>query len=252
MKCSQDAGYEAPHFGGRGVRIRAYWTKPIWSIPEVYRDSWKEIMFADQMLRGESLSLDVEPAFMELPPILPAPAPYLRPLERRVERRPPPPKRPLPSAFLDFNETLDLSNDQNLTEDFFRPLRSLVDRAPPKENRLIVVFTPLTSTVTFDGKLAESQGYTFLRSTTWLPWVLVDPREVDNDSLLHEIGHACRLAHRPNTIMGQGGAQAPILCDSQVHEIYKSYWCAGPRPRNWYMSRPMSHIGGPFLWDDGP
>jgi len=88
---------------------------------------------------------------------------------------------------LEFNETLDLSNDQNLTEDFFRPLRSLVDRAPPPENRLIVVFTPLTSTVNFNGGLAESQGYTFLRSTTWLPWVFVDPREPDNYTLLHEI-----------------------------------------------------------------
>jgi len=248
MKCSQDAGYETPHYGFRGVRIRAYWTKPIWSIPEVYHDSWEEIRFADEMLRGETLSLDVEPAFIELPPIVPEP--YLsRPLERRVGRLPAPPKRPLHPAFLEFNEILDLGNDQNLTEDFFRPLRSLVDRAPPPENRLIVVFTPLTSTIKFNGGLAESQGYTFLRSTTSLPWVLVDPREPDNYTLLHEIGHACRLAHRNGTIMGQAGAFAPLLCDSQVHEIYKSYWCAGPRPRNWYM---MSRPGSPFLWDDGP
>jgi hypothetical protein len=250
VNCQDIVPNETPRYGGRGVRIRAYWTKPIWSIPAVYQESWEEISVADQLLRQETLSLDVEPAFIELPPIVPEP--YLSwPLERRVGRLPAPPKRPLHPAFLEFNETLDLSNDQNLTEDFFRPLRSLVDRAPPPENRLIVVFTPLTSTVKFNGGLAESQGYTFLRSTTWLPWVFVDPREPDNYTLLHEIGHACRLAHRHGTIMAQGGA-APVLCDSFVHAIYNSYWCAGPRPRNWYMSRSMSQIGSPFLWDDGP
>jgi hypothetical protein len=128
MKCSQDAGYEAPLFGGLGVRIRAHWTKPVWSMPDVYWDSWEEIRFADEMLRRETLSLDVEPALIEVPPILPAPF-LSRPVERRVERLPAPPKRPLPSAFLDFDETLDLTNDKNLTEDSLRPVRSLIDRA---------------------------------------------------------------------------------------------------------------------------
>ena len=236
VNCYDIVPNETPRYGGRGVRIRAYWTKPIWSIPAVYQESWEEISVADQLLRLETLSLDVEPAFIELPPIVPEP--YLsRPLERRVGRLPAPPKRPLHPAFLEFNETLDLSNDQNLTEDFFRPLRSLVDRAPPKENRLIVVFTPLTGRGRTE--LSGVQGYTAWRFGIWLPWVLVDPREADNNTLIHEIGHACRLAHRNGTIMGQGEASAPFICDMQVHEIYKSYWCAGPRPRNWYMCHDL-------------
>jgi hypothetical protein len=252
-----------PNYGGRGVRIQVYWTKPVWSRPEVYWQSWEQIRVANRMLREETLSLDVQPALIEVPPIPPPPPkPPLSMsypvVERRVTRQQPPaaPRPRLPSAFLDFDETIDLTSNVN-REGRLKPLRSLIDRVPPlRENRLIVVFTPVTGE-SDDGTIG---GMAITEYSNWLPWVLVGPAfstgptpampawydDVGSQKLIHEIGHACRLNHW-HGVMQDGGGPGEF-CNWQVHEINKSYWCAGQRPKNWWVRAwPLT---GPYLWEE--
>lgn len=236
-----------PHYGGRGVRIRVCWTKPYWSSPYRLLQSLSLITYAHNLLSAETLSLDVEPEELLAFGLVPISIP-------RDAKLPVATKNPFPRAFLEFDKTLDLTDDGHL-EDYVTPIRSLVDRFPPREDRLIVVFTPLAAS-------AGIGGHTFTFASS-LPWVIVglpEPKEplsttptwsVEVQSyghLIHEIGHACRLNHGPGIMNKDAGGAPAFFCNWQVHEIYKSYWCAGPRPKNWWVrARPLN---GPYLWGD--
>lgn len=121
----------------------------------------------------------------------------------------------------------------------FQKLRDLIDRArPPAENRLIVVFTPLV----------DEWGFTVTHGM-WLPWVLVDPRTTSYEpTLMHEIGHACRLGHFDGTIMREANDKYDNFLNFQVHEIYRSYWCEGDRPKEWWIQKGNPHEQA-FLWE---
>jgi hypothetical protein len=118
------------------------------------------------------------------------------------------------------NETLPAIDD-------FKVLRASLEPVVG-ENRQIVVFVPI----------AGAEGCV-VRFADWLPWVVVDPRNLsDASTLAHEIGHACRLAHQqtdtPATdepkkllnLMSYTPGRS-LLWGWQVDTIYDSYWCNG-------------------------
>jgi hypothetical protein len=144
-------------------------------------------------------------------------------------------------------------------------LRKAVESASPKprEDRLIVVFATTTSVAV--------GGVTAL-FPDWLPWIVVRP---GGRSLIHEIGHACRLAHTrtmPQNVMYQGITRARYkgvisdeqrariaaaegrgdnFCRFQVEEIYKSYWCTGGRPQGWWWTqKSYEKINSLYMWGD--
>src|SRR5262249_3383212 len=141
-------------------------------------------------------------------------------------------------------------------EDRLKPLRSLIDRVPPlRENRLIVVFTPVTGDA--EGSIG---GKAIIQYSNLLPWVLVGPafsteptpampawvEGVGRQNLMPEIGHACRLKQWRGVMQDGGGPG--VFCNWQVHEIYKSYWCAGQRPKIWWIrAKPLN---GPYMWEE--
>jgi hypothetical protein len=92
--------------------------------------------------------------------------------------------------------------------------------------------------------------------------VIADPRPIQDrpDTLvLHEMGHACRLAHQQSNGVATGAVNIMYPLDStglkqlwgwQVDTIYDSYWCDGRRPTNWWdRSNALLPIDHPFLWD---
>ena len=87
-------------------------------------------------------------------------------------------------------------------------------------------------------------------SPKWLPWVLVDPRytQLGDQTLMHEIGHACRLAHTEHGVMNVYGERSDALSYMESWEIYRSYWCTGPRPKAWYQHRPDKYTPQHYLW----
>lgn len=125
-------------------------------------------------------------------------------------------------------------------EDDAAPLRDLI--TTQQENHLVVIFTHIAG---------DTSGITIL-SQKWLPFVLIDSRS-DYMTLAHELGHACRCAHVKNSIMEGCSVYSGYTNFHNIHayEIYKSYWCTGPRPQNWW---DKGHINlnswnnGPYLW----
>ncbi len=198
-----------PAYGGNAVRIRAYWSKQILSNMMQYLHTFNEINLAIQVLRKYTLDLDWGTNIYGL----------------------------------DFYDSIFVNSSGYLNQ--LEQIRDLIRtgyHGPPPENRLIVVFTPLRST---------EIGHTIYTYPRWLPWILIDPRQpAFTGVLLHEIGHACRLGHYADTLMQIGvGGPPDILENFQVHEIYRSYWCTGPRPVDWWhgLARTDSDYQ-PFLW----
>ena len=119
--------------------------------------------------------------------------------------------------------------------DYFAPLRNLISL--PEENRLVVVFAHLD----------EDTDGTTVRQPDWLPFIIVDPIS-DPMTLVHELGHASRCAHVKDSIMEGCSSYSSYknFHNIHAHEIYRSYWCTGPRPQNWSNRDPYNR--GPYIW----
>src|SRR5207245_1589370 len=140
-----------------------------------------------------------------------------------------PAKAALPDSryVLDFNDPITMDSDNWARVPAIGKIRDLLDYNKPADNRMIVVFAPLEG----------DSGFT-VRSATWLPWALVDPTftrkgespTCNKATALHEIGHGCRLAHVAIGVMSTGTCDEDTLFGAQLWEIYRSYWCTGPRP----------------------
>jgi hypothetical protein len=156
-----------------------------------------------------------------------------------------------------FNEVLTIPYEGGLPSiEQFKPLRQQIEPIA-HENRLIVAFASMSG---------GPDGFVALYPD-WLPWVLVDPRNFgDQMTLIHEIGHACRLAHQQENVPAQKTQADSMhyrnimsyyawrnqLWGWQVEAIYNSYWCEGRRPKNWWdrtwqATLPPDH---PFLWKE--
>jgi hypothetical protein len=213
-----DSDNPTPAYGGKAVRIRCYWTRALynWDYEKkpVGSAMTAQIHEAGKILTRYSLGLDVDRS---------------------------------PEYDLDYYDPINPKGD---SESLFK-LRDLIDRgrpavrgksagvSPPPENRLIVVFTPLPE---------DYAGWTFCNAA-WLPWVVVDPRPSSSPStLMHEMGHACRLGHYDYSYMQPSGSGATGFFNFQVHEIYRSYWCTGPRPQDWWDQRNTNINSSAFNW----
>ena len=287
------------NFNGAPVRVRAYWTAPVVADRGRWMESKRLLRAAAALLHKYTLRLDVLPA-----PAPPAVHAALRakaiksatPADRkaakavqRIDQRlgefnrsslgtltqligvpaVPSLQGVLAQAFDDkidddvaakegmisYPYKIDIPHERDPSIETLRDVRKLIDPVSD-EKRLVVVFAPLEP---------PGVGYTAL-AHEWLPWVLVDPSPQAGDStLLHEIGHACRLAHQqfnaPADPQRDYSKPSPYrnvmtygeICDQlwgwQVDTIYDSYWCTGPRPTKWW-ERKVQVMDAPFLWDE--
>jgi len=254
------------NFNGASVRIKAYWTADIWQRFDLWSQSFFLIQKADSILRRYTLSLDVLP--------IGAPAAVHTALRSNLNRlfsgpsrgaldvgRLPESVRSFGGAVLDqiidevamtkagllnFHGSINIPAQGWASPSELQKVRDLINPITD-ESRLVVIFAPI------DG---YPDGYTS-RDAQWLPWVLVDPRSFASSStLIHEMGHACRLAHQQEDL----GLDAPNVMFPnttnqrqfwgwQVDTIYDSYWCTGQRPQEWWDKKndllPLNH---PFLW----
>ena len=256
------------NYGGAGVRIRAYWTPECLENEVALNNSLIILRRANELLEKYTLSLDVVPR--GIPARAPAPDSVhtaTRARINQVAKHLPPYVRSVGGTLaghvasaainqlhtnqahmelakqqgrLEFRGGINIPSEGSPTVEELQKVRSVIDPVT-EENRLIVVFVPFTE--------AGAPGGYSSRFAQWLPWVLVDPRKVGNRStLLHEIGHACRLAHQkdPNIMYGYWG-DSNHFWGWQVDEIYESYWCKGPKPKNW-SELTLLPPGHPFLW----
>jgi hypothetical protein len=268
------------NFGSAAVRIKTYWTTPIWTNPALLAHSLRLIKTADSILRKYTLKLDAVPwgnspalraplrrafdkkhpaAGLHLRPILghTLPSPMTPRLRSLVQDPDGDNLADTADGRLNYNYSISVPREGDPSIEAVKPIRKLIEPVV-EENRLIVVFIPIEGGA--DGIAAIFPD--------WLPWILVDPKDYSGDTyLLHEIGHACRLAHQ------QFATPAPPTQEAsshyrnvmsyippsdrfwgwQVDAIYDSYWCTGSRPKNWWdrtnARLPMDH---PFLWDEPP
>jgi hypothetical protein len=238
--------------GGKAVRIRPFWST--WWFRKdnkaVLIQSLRLIANANAVLKKYTLALD----HAELP------AEALL----SVDYGGTPKGHP---AVLGYPFKIPLPTSGRLLPSMKGYLKEIYDLAKPAardDDRLIVVFMPLSG----------PSGYC-VHEQEWLPWVVVDPSqdmEPHSNLLLHEIGHACNLGHQQmdipayktqqeaeeakkiyRNVMGYGKFQDQ-LWNWQVDSIYNSYWCAGPRPRNWWVFDPMKICRGggedcAVIWD---
>lgn len=237
------------NYAGKGVRIRVFWSS-WWLRPDqrtALEYSFQLIKNADAVLRKYSLSLDC----------VPSPDIFSRPLRT--------------GGLLGARVVVDCDGltvpvwghggrwADGPKQEGKKLYDSLVWAEGNKltENRLIVVFVPL----------GHVTGYCVLEPE-WLPWVLVDPSNTDSSNLLlHEIGHACRLGHRLDTPKVTASTDMEEIRRSyrnvmsyekfrdqlwnwQVDTIYRSYWCNGLPPRNWYNVALGPLTGSAWLWDE--
>lgn len=263
-------------FGGKAVRVQVYWTQDVWRSASSWLNSWSLLKAADAVLRKYTLSLDMQP-------VGPGPAWHAQvrgKLNREFEKAVGPKLSRLVKAngrVADFlGEIADTLIDE--TGATAQGLRSFsgamsipIEGEPPidqlkalrsslgtlaEESRLVIVFARN------DG---GPNGYTVLRPE-WLPWVIADPRPVQDlpdTMLIHEIGHACRLAHQQSNTASAAVRNIMYPLDRlgldqlwgwQADTIYDSYWCNGRKPTNWWdrtsdARLPPDH---PFLWDEPP
>ncbi len=265
------------NFSNAALRIRCYWTLPVLRDSALLASSFAAIRKADEILRKYTLSLDVKP------PLGTVTAAFRSNVQKKLYSKLPAQVQPLfttdwsPVKWIGdavIDTAIDLANDPQVAaagmlkfdgaipvpaegSPPIDPLRALHQLIEPvtEENRLIVVFVP------FNG---PPNGYTVL-FPDWLPWVLVDPRAFDDTPvMLHEIGHACRLAHQQNEIPAQPTQEASAVYRNlmsylnqhdrlwgwQADTIYDSYWCTGPRPSNWWVRDVRMPAGHPFLWEN--
>jgi hypothetical protein len=233
-------------YGGRGVRIRPFWSS-WWLRPEQrvgLMQSFQLIRNADVVLRKYKLSLDC------------VPSPGIFSLSARL----------LGSRFIVDCDGLLVPMEGPWTgKEEGRKLYDSFKATINEENRLVVVFVPLTGTL----------GYCVLEPE-WLPWVLVDPSTPGAHSpnlLLHEIGHACRLGHQQRdmpvrrtqqeveadrlvyrNVLREDRSPQDQLWNWQVDAFHDSYWCNGRRPMNWYMRQQAlkfsdSNGNVSYLWE---
>jgi len=273
-------------FGGAAVRIKTYWTTPVWSNPALLAHSFRLIKTADSILRKYTLKLDSVPwgpspaaraavrkAFyanaakhgravdLTLRPALGhvLPLPVLPKLCSVADQQAEDNLADTADGQLNYNYSTHIPDEATPSIEELKPIRKLIEPVV-EENRLIVVFTPL------DG---GSSGYTSVFGD-WLPWVLVDPKHYSYDTyLLHEIGHACRLAHQQFGVSVDPHAPYEVykrfrnvmsyfettdrFWGWQVDAIYDSYWCTGSRPKNWWEALRAVHVEDyPYLWDEPP
>ncbi len=204
-----------PAYNGQPVRIKLFWTQSVVSSGTSYYESFSTINAASETLRNHTLSLD-QGSLNHHNFVLPVNTP----------------------VFLGgTNEMEWLMYLQHLVKN-----TATNSSYTPEENRLLVIFTHINS---------NQAGKTILKSE-WLPFVLVDPTN-DDMTLIHEMGHACRCAHAKGSIMEacSGYSGLKNFYNLQLNEIYKSYWCTGSRPQNWWntFGSVYSPNRGPFMWE---
>jgi hypothetical protein len=256
-------------FAGAAVRIKAHWTTPIWQNAHLWGQSHRLIRTAASILKKYTLSLDAKPqgatpaAHAAIhakigtklkatvgPGVIGALAhvPMVTSIAEAFVDQAVDDVSATVQGLINFNQSITVPSQGRPSIDQFKALRKLIEPVT-EPNRMIVVFVPISG---------GANGYA-ARFPDWLPWVLVDPRDMsDHTVLLHEMGHACRLAHQQaNTpaasvrnVMAYGYGLNQ-LWGWQVDTIYDSYWCQGRRPKDWWVDQvlPVDH---PFLWDEAP
>jgi hypothetical protein len=200
-----------PAYSGAPVRIRPFWTET--AVKYNMSQSLMYLTLANHIFRQHTLSLDYDWNGYN----------YILPFQGEL--------------FPDVSMTV---------RDNYTVLRGLVDKAAlvegynPDENRLIVIFTHIGGSRGSYGRCVTAPD--------WLPFVVVDPRSADFSVLAHEIGHACRCAHVKGSIMEACSVYADYRNFHNIHtwELYKSYWCTGPRPTNWWDR--SNDIRSPYSW----
>lgn len=163
------------NFGGKAVRIRPVWSSRLLGStnnPKL-RHSFQQIRNAEATLRRYTLGLDCQPS----PEVFSWP---LRTLGSRL--------------FVNFDRALSSPAGDSVSLSGLRPDYEAIYRQVKanqvEEDRLVVVFL----------ELRGARGRVILEPD-WLPWVVVDPVPdvgAQDNTLLHEIGHACRLGHQQN------------------------------------------------------
>lgn len=265
------------------VRITVFWTRSVFLRKANLAQSLQMINSADAILRKYRLSLNVEPVGAASPAahaqshkkihddlkaerkqpwglsqVLsrpPAAVPFIEASRNEKADRQLDKDDMVQKGLIPFDESIFIPDVGLPPIEQFRPLRQLIDPTIKNENRLIVVFVPLAG--------GPTNGFTALYQD-WLPWVLVDPRDFsDTMALMHEIGHACRLAHQQVDGVARADTQQKLrnmmsfmqkrnqFWDWQVDAIYRSYWCEGSRPQNWWYPRSVRQmaVDYPYLWE---
>jgi hypothetical protein len=257
-------------FNGKAVRLKVYWTTDIWKNFNLWSQSLHLLSYANTVLRKYTLKLDVMP--YGVPADVHAAmrakmAKAVGPKIMQTVRRIPDSVRSVADDILDqtiddvattiqglinYTGSINVPYEGTPAIEELQSLRTFIEPVV-EESRLIVVFVPLSG---------PANGYTSLFGQ-WLPWILADPRSFDAPvMLLHEIGHACRLAHQQGNVRIDDIARRNLMYDLstknerlwgwQVDTIFDSYWCAGKRPKNWWIRKPLLPEGHPFLWEEDP
>lgn len=155
------------------------------------------------------------------------------------------------NPIIPYDSPIYVGQDDAKDKELCKQLLNSVDHKKlDSEKRLIVIFALIDSALTY--------GICMLFEE-WLPFVIVDPRATDPDVVLaHEIGHACRCAHVKDSVMESCLTEKQAskkFHNIHAYELYKSYWCTGPRPKNWFVTQANFHINngytyrGPYLWE---
>src|SRR4051812_14874142 len=179
------------NFGGAAVRIKTYWTTPIWQNPGLLAHSFNLIKQADAILKKYTLRLDSMPPLVGASTALHAkvraklysglPAKARSAIDEAVAKSNALKILQAIAAagvdqtidyaadtaaaavgLLNFNQTISVS--ERVPIEILKPLRNLVEPVK-EENRLIVVFVSM---------VGVAAGYTVLEAN-WLPWIIVDP-----------------------------------------------------------------------------
>ena len=170
------------NFAGKPVRIQPFWSAWLFRDDHkaVLKQSLRQIDNAAAVLKKYTLSLDYGTL-----------SPNLFGIVRQGMPRGSP-------AVLDYGFSIPLPDTGRPSESVkaeMKKVHTLARNAGSDENRLIVVFMPLSG---------YGSGFCVLEPEC-LPWVLVDPSRPlapHSNTLVHEIGHACRLGHQQ---MDSGG-----------------------------------------------
>lgn len=246
------------NFNGSNVRVQLYWTSGILADFSAFSHTMVLVKAAKTILQKYTLGLDVLPS--------PGPLAIQQKLRakivensalKRIGSFVPRPVGTVASEILDsiledivdreyakgmgvinYSKSIEIPYQARPDSKQLGELRKLI--APePADNRLIVVFMPLSG---------MKGGYT-VTLPDWLPWIIIDPITFFyGHVLMHEIGHACRLAHQK--------PESNVMCEYgdgrnfwgwQIDSIYDSYWCSGPKPDAWWEYKPLPEFH-PFLW----
>jgi hypothetical protein len=249
------------NFKGAALRIKVYWTSGCLQQKDSWNNSLILIRRTGELLRKYTLSLDVSPpgapdtvhtaarknlansvvgpAITRIGQLIPASARSVAgDIAGKIVNQVIDVAWAKEQGLIQYSGSINLPYQGSPSIAELQTLRKLIEPVT-EENRLVVVFVPTEGV---------GGGWTS-RYAQWLPWVILDPKHLFSDSLLlHEIGHACRLAHQQAGMMAESSGNEDELFDWQVDTIFDSYWCAGPKPKDWWENKIRPQYNR-YLWD---